>query len=155
MKFKRLVIACIGLSLAGAALAQTVKPEDLIKIRQGSLRVVGWHCTKVKNILDGQFNKEDLLASATVIQSVANAGLAGYFAPGTDKGVGFHESAARAEAVDPANAAKLADVSASFAKEANELVRVAAGGDKDAIKAQFGNLTKTCKSCHDDFRKKS
>lgn len=28
-----------------------------------------------------------------------------------------------------------------------------AGGDKEAIKAQFGALTRNCKSCHDDFRK--
>ena len=35
---------------------------------------------------------------------------------------------------------------------ANKLAEVAAGGDAAAIKAQFGELGKACKSCHDKFR---
>ncbi|MGE5492609.1 MAG: cytochrome c [Actinomycetota bacterium] len=60
---------------------------------------------------------------------------------------------AKPEAVDPANAAKLAEIADNFKKDANELVKAAATGDKEATKAQFGNLTKNCKSCHDSFRK--
>jgi cytochrome c556 len=153
VKFKRLVVACLGLAIAGSAVAQA-KPEDLIKVRQASYRVIGWHCGRVKAILDGLFNKDEVLASAIVIQSVVNAGLGPFYAPGTDKGVGFHESQARPEAFDPANAGKLGEIAANFKKDANALVTVAATGDRDAIKAQFGNLTKNCKSCHDDFRRK-
>lgn len=152
MKLKQLVAAGLGLVIAGSALAQA-KPEDLIRIRQASLRVIGWHCTKVKNLLDGQYNKDEVLASATIIQNLANAGLTAYFAPGTDKGVGYKETAAKPEAFDAATAGKFAAAADNFKKEANELVKVAAAGDQAATKAQFGNLAKTCKSCHDDFRK--
>ena len=36
--------------------------------------------------------------------------------------------------------------------QANELQKVAATGDQAAIKAQFGELGKACKSCHDKYR---
>jgi cytochrome c556 len=39
-------------------------------------------------------------------------------------------------------------------KEATKLNSVAAGGDMDAIKAQFGATAKTCKGCHQDFKEK-
>ncbi|MFM1891859.1 MAG: hypothetical protein RLZ44_936 [Pseudomonadota bacterium] len=40
-----------------------------------------------------------------------------------------------------------------FQAEAGKLGEVAAGGDRDAIQAQFGATGKTCKACHDDFKK--
>lgn len=151
MKFKTLVVSMLAVATVGTAYAQS-KPEDLIRIRQASFRVIGWHCTRIKNLLEGQYNKDEVLAAASVIQSVANAGLSPYFAPGTDQGVGFHDSKAKSEAVDPAQAARLADAIAAFRKDANEFVRVAAAGDKEATRTQFGSLTRHCKSCHDDFR---
>ena len=39
-------------------------------------------------------------------------------------------------------------------KESQKLQEVAAGGDMDAMKEQFGATAKTCKGCHDDFREK-
>lgn len=152
MKFKHLAFVGLVFSIAASAFAQT-KPEDVIKIRQASFRTIGWHCTQVKVNLDGKFNKDEVLASATVIQAIVNAGLGNYFVPGTEKGSGFHETATKPEAFDPAQAKKLGEIAGNFKKEANELAKVAATGDKEAVKVQFGNLTKTCKACHDDFRK--
>ena len=42
----------------------------------------------------------------------------------------------------------------AFEKAAGELAVVAKSGDEGAIKAQFGETGKTCKSCHDDFKNK-
>lgn len=157
MNPKRLAFACIALalalSLAPFAFARG-KPEDLIKTRQGTFRVIGWHCSRLKANIDGPFNKEEILASAAIIQSVASAGFAPFFGPGTEKGVGFHESRAKPEAFTSNNAKKLADIAGTLAKDAGELAKIAAGGDKSAIKAQFANLTRSCNSCHDEFRVK-
>lgn len=155
MNPRRLAIACIALalSLARPAFAQG-KPEDLIKTRQGTFRVIGWHCGRLKANVDGPFNREEILASAAIIQSVASAGFGPFFSPGTEKGVGFHESQAKPEAFTSTNAKKLADIAGTLAKDAGELAKIAAGGDKTAIKAQFVNLTRSCKSCHDEFRVK-
>lgn len=40
----------------------------------------------------------------------------------------------------------------AFNKEANELAKVAAGGDAAAVKLQFGKLVDACKACHKDYR---
>jgi cytochrome c556 len=37
--------------------------------------------------------------------------------------------------------------------ETAKLVETARTGDLDAIKARFGETGKSCKNCHDDFRK--
>ena len=43
-------------------------------------------------------------------------------------------------------------VAIAFATEANKLQEVAANGDKAALAAQFSEVGKSCKACHDDFR---
>ncbi|GBG00842.1 hypothetical protein AZSI13_01690 [Azospira sp. I13] len=45
-------------------------------------------------------------------------------------------------------------IARAFNAEANKLAEVAAGGDINAIKVQFGKTGETCKSCHDKYRVK-
>jgi cytochrome c556 len=42
----------------------------------------------------------------------------------------------------------------AFAQEAHKFDTVAAAGDINAIRTEFGALGKTCKTCHDQFRLK-
>ena len=142
----------IALATAGAAFAQQApKPENLIKWRQSAFQVVAWNSGRIKASLDGGYNKDQALRSASVIAAIANSGLGSLFAPGTETGKGWHDTTVKAEAIT--NQAKFADHGIEFAKESNELVRVVSGGaDAAAVKDQFGKLQKTCKSCHDDFR---
>ena len=46
------------------------------------------------------------------------------------------------------------EVALAFNKEANELAKVAANGNADAVGDQLGKLGSTCKGCHDDFKAK-
>ena len=39
-----------------------------------------------------------------------------------------------------------------FAEQAKKLNTAAAGGDVAAVRAQFGEVGKSCKNCHDTFR---
>ena len=43
-------------------------------------------------------------------------------------------------------------IATNFVEQANKLAEVAAMGNKDEIKAQFGEVGKACKACHDKFR---
>jgi cytochrome c556 len=43
---------------------------------------------------------------------------------------------------------------ASFALEAGKFNKIAATGDLNAIRAEFPVLSKTCKTCHEQFRQK-
>jgi cytochrome c556 len=146
-----LVAAVAALAWAGTAFAQQApKPETLIKWRQSAFQVVAWNSGRIKANLDGEYNKDQVIKSADVIAAIAGSGLGSLFPAGTETGKGWHDTTVKADLF--ANPAKVAQRSADFAKEANELLRIASSGDAAAVKDQFGKLQKTCKSCHDDFR---
>jgi cytochrome c556 len=146
-----LAVAVAALAWAGTALAQQApKPETLIKWRQSAFQVVAWNSGRIKANLDGEYNKDQVIKSADVIAAIAGSGLGSLFPAGTETGKGWHDTTVKADLF--ANPAKVAQRSADFAKEANELLRIASSGDAAAVKDQFGKLQKTCKSCHDDFR---
>jgi cytochrome c556 len=151
MKIKTIAAACCALLVANIAIAQT-KPDETIKTRQATFNVVAANVGRIKANLDGEYKKDDVIKSAGVIQAIANAGIGSLFAPGTDKGVGFHETQIKPDALNPDNAKKLSDAVGGFKEQADQLVVIAGIGDKAAVQAQFGKLRGTCKSCHDNFR---
>ena len=148
---KFLCLVSLAGVLAGPAVAQQApKPEALIKWRQSAFQVVAWNSGRIKSSLDGGYNKDQVLRSANVIAAIANSGLGSLFAAGTESAKGWHDTTVKPEAFT--NGAHFAELGGEFAKESNDLVRVASSGDAAAAKEQFGKLQKTCKSCHDDFR---
>jgi cytochrome c556 len=153
MKFKNIIIASLAIGLTSTAMAQA-KPEDLIKSRQAGYQFISWNMGRLKANTEGTFNKDQVIQAANAIQAIANSGMGALFAPGTEKGIGFHETAVKPELFQPEKKARLTEVATAFNKEANEMAKVAATGDVAAIKQQFGELGKSCKGCHDDFRKK-
>jgi cytochrome c556 len=146
------VLAIAALAAAATAIAQQApKPEQLIKWRQSAYQVLAWNTGRVKANVDGTYNKEDVIKAANTIAAIANAGLGSLFAPGTETGKGWHDTAVKPELFTDK---KAGEAGANFNKEANELAKVAALGDVAAVKAQLGKVQGTCKACHDDFRKK-
>lgn len=151
-KFIKTIIAAATLAaVAGAACAEAAKPEDQIRWRQSAYQVLGWNMERLKaNLESPQYNKDEGIKAANTIAAIANSGMGSLYAPGTDKGKGWHDTK-----VKPAfftDGKKVGELAVAFNKEANELAKVAAGGDAGAVKAQFGNVGKSCKACHDDFR---
>lgn len=147
------IVAASALIAAGSSLAQqTPKPEQLIKWRQSVYQVLAWNTGRVKANVDGQYNKEDVIKAANAIAAIANSGLGALYAPGTETGKGWHDTTVKPELFKDAKRA--GEVAGAFNKEANELAKVALGGDVAAVKDQLGKLQRTCKACHDDFRAK-
>ncbi len=149
MKTKFLVAALVA-SLAATAHAQ-VKVEDAIKWRQSAYATMGWNMARIKANVDGNFNKDEVVKAANVIQAIANSGMGALYVPGSDKGKGWVETR-----VQPAlftDGPKVGKIAGDFNAAANELAKVAATGDAASVKAAFGKLGGTCKSCHDDYRK--
>ena len=149
MKTTLTVLAALLLA-ASAQAQQAPKPEQLIKWRQSAYQVVGWNTGRVKANVDGTYNKDDVVRAANTIAAVANGGLPSLFPAGTESGKGWHDTSAKPTLFSDATGYGAAQ--AAFAKEANELARVAQGGDVAAVKAQLAALQKTCKACHDDYR---
>ena len=147
----KLLLSLLALGIAGTASAQ-MKPEDAIKWRQSAYGAMEWNMTRIKMNVDGNFNKEDVIKSANVIQAIANSGMGSLYLPGTDKGTGWEATRAKPEIWTEKE--KLGKAGGAFNREANEMAKVAATGDAAAVKEQFGRLAKTCDNCHDDFKAK-
>jgi cytochrome c556 len=149
MKTKFLLALLVG-SLAATAQAQ-VKVEDAIKWRQSAYATMGWSMGRIKANLDGAYNKDEVVKAANVIQAIANSGMGALYVPGSDKGKGWAETRVKPELFT--DGPKVGKIATEFNQAANELAKLAATGDAAAVKAQFGKLGATCKSCHDDYRK--
>ncbi|MDD2663839.1 MAG: cytochrome c [Dechloromonas sp.] len=148
----KLLLALVSVALTtGTAVAQ-VKPEDAIKYRQSGYAFMAWNMGRIKQNVEGNFNKDEVVKAANAIQAIANSGMGALYLPGTDKGKGWEESRAKPEIWTDKE--KMGKVATEFVKEANEMAKVAAGGDAGAVKAQLGKLGGTCKGCHDDFKVK-
>lgn len=130
---------------------QAPKPESLIKWRQSAFQVVAWNSGRIKASVEGQYNKDDVIKAANTISAIANSGLGSLFAAGTEQGKGWHETSVKPELFKDGK--RLAELGANFGKEAIELSKVAAVGDVVAVKEQYAKLTRTCKACHDDFKR--
>ena len=155
-RIKKILAPALALAILASSASvlaqQAPKPEQLIKWRQSAFQVVAWNTGRIKASLDGTYNKEEVQRAANSIAAIANGGLGALFAAGTEQGKGWHDTSAKPELFKDGK--RFAELSASFGKEASELATVAGGGDVAAIKAQFGKVQRTCKSCHDDFKAK-
>lgn len=147
----KLILALIAAALTGTALAE-IKAEDAIKWRQSGYAFMAWNMARIKDNVEGTYNKDDVIKAANAIQAVANSGMGALYLPGTDKGKGWEDTRAKPEIFT--NKEGVAKVAIAFNKEANEMAKVAAAGDAAAAKAQFGKLSGTCKGCHDEYKAK-
>jgi cytochrome c556 len=150
--FKTIVAGATLAAIASTAFAEAPKSEDLIRWRQSAYQVLHWNTDRLKANLEGQYNKDEGIKAANTIAAIANSGMGALYAPGTDKGKGWHDTHVKPEFFTDGK--KVGELALAFNKEANELAKVAAGGDAAAVKAQFGKLGQTCKACHDDFKRK-
>ena len=152
---KKIAVALAALSLIGSAAAQ-MKPEDMIQTRQAGYKFMAWNMGKIKGQVEGpadKFDKAAVANAAKAIQGVANSGMGALYAPGTEKEIGAVKTRVLPEFFDPKNKDELGKIAKDFNMAANKLAEVAAGGDQKTIAAQFGETGKTCKACHDKFRK--
>ncbi|MDD3352650.1 cytochrome c [Zoogloea sp.] len=150
---KTLLAALIVSATSSAALAQQApKPEQIIKWRQSAYQVLAWNTGRIKNNVEGTYNKDEVIRAANTIAAIANSGLGALYPAGTETGKGWRETTVRPELFT--DGARAGEAARKFNVEANELAKLAASGDAAAVKTQFGKLNQTCKGCHDDFRKK-
>lgn len=152
---KASLLAVAALLVAGTVAAQQLKPEEMIQFRQAGYKTMGWNMAKIKAQVEGpadKFDKTLTANAAKTVQAVANSGLGMLYGPGTDKAIGDVKTRVKPALFDPANREELGKIAANFVKEANKLAEVAAAGDQKSIQAQFGEMGKACKACHDEFR---
>jgi len=152
------VMPAILLAVLGAssnAMAADDKLADAIQTRQAGYKFMAWNMGKIKaQAVDGSvaFNKDQVLSAALAIKGIANSGMGALYLPGTDTRSAPVKTRALPDLFDPKNTPERNKIGQNFVQQANKLADVAAGGDQAAIKAQFGEVGKACKACHDKFR---
>jgi cytochrome c556 len=145
----RAVLGIAALAFAGNVYAQ-VTPEDQIKFRKAAYSFAAWNSGKIKANLDGTFNAAQVRAAANAIAAVANSGMGALYGPGTEKSIGEQKTSVKPELFT--NTAEIVKLSGDFATAANALVKATEGNDIAAIKAAYGDVGKSCKACHEQFR---
>ena len=147
---QRLTLALCALTLCAAmpAAAQFQKPEQAVKYRKATLTVLASHFNRIGAVVKGQA-PFDAKATAENAQIVATLAALPWhaFGPGTDLPSSEAKAAVWSE-VDKFKAG-----ATKFQDEAAKLNAAAKTGNLDQIKAAFGDTGKSCKSCHDNFKK--
>ena len=149
--FRTTVASCLVLGLAGVAVAADLKPEEQIETRQAGYTFMSWNMGKIKANLEGDFSQTQVSAAANAIAGIANSGMGALYGPGTDKDIGDVEP--RGEPALFTEPEEVGRVATAFVEAANNMAEVAAMGDPAEVKETFGELGKSCKGCHDKFRK--
>lgn len=142
------VLGVFGI-LTGAAWAQFSKPEDAIKYRQSVMIVIGQHFGRLGAMVKGNqpFDQKSFANNTAVIEALAALTWEAFLVPGSDQGKTTMNSSVLK---DPDG---LKSLSQQFQLEVGKLSAAAKGNDFNAIKAQFGAVAQSCKSCHGKTRK--
>jgi cytochrome c556 len=152
MKKKLLSLAAGAalLALIAPAYAQFAKPEDAIKYRQSAFALIGNHMGRINGQLKAPTpNVQVIQSSAALIETLSKLPFEAFIA-GSESG-GNPPTRAKPEVFK--DAAKVKSLTEKMQAEVGKLAAVAKGGDVNAIRAQFGEVGKSCKACHDDYRK--
>ena len=141
---KALVVGSLLVMTAGGAVAAD---SDLVKYRQSNMSIIGGHMNSIVAIAKGDvpykdqlaFNAQGLAAAAAPVKTVFK------------EKVESRKSEAKPEIWSQWDEfAKRAD---DFKSAADKLAKAATGSDQGAIRAAMGDVGKTCKGCHDNFKK--
>ena len=140
--------ALLASAIALPAAAQFAKPEDAIKYRKAAFTVMAAHFGRVAGMANGKIPFDAKMAAdnaeiATMMSKLPYAG----FVEGSDKGE------TKAEPKIWTEMDKFKAAAAKMQEEMTKLNAVAKGGDIVAIKAAVGETGKSCKACHDNYRK--
>jgi cytochrome c556 len=149
MKPWSIAAATAALLACGPAAAQFKSADDAIEYRQGALAVMGHHFGAIGAMVNGKtpFDAKAAQANADLVLTLSRLPWTA-FVEGSDKG----DTNARAEVWSQPDKFKAA--AQKLQDAVVKLDAAAKTGKAEDLKAAFGAAAETCKSCHDDFRKK-
>ncbi len=151
---KTLLRILVSLVLVVAALdgayAQFANPEHAIKYRKSVMFLIAQHFGRMAEMVKEKipYDKGVFTGNAMVVETLSHLPWEAVMVPGTDKGDTTLKSSAFKQQ------AKFNEVAQTFEKHTTKLVSTAKSGDFNAIKRQFGEVGKSCKACHTQFRTK-
>lgn len=144
-----LAVAATTLALAASVSAQSfAKPEDAIRYRQGAFRVLSAHFGALGAMANNRapFDAQAAARHGDVIALVSHLPF-NAFPAGTDSGE------TRAKADIWSEQARFRAAAEKMQSEVGKLAAASKTGNLDNLKAAFGPAARSCKACHDDFRR--
>ncbi len=143
-------IAAMGLAGLLAAVSTTAiaaKPEDAINYRQGVFSAVKWHFGTMGEVVKGKqdYDAEDFARRADIVAQLSKLPLEGFVA-------GSYEGETDALPAIEENWDQFEGGMNKFIETADALAAAAKTGDMDQIRPALGEVGKTCKGCHDNFK---
>lgn len=141
-----LVAAALGVSLPAAA--QFAKPEDAIKYRQAAMTMMNTHVGRLFGMANAKipFDAKVAAENADIAAAVSKWQFAG-FVEGSDVG----ETRALPKIWSEMDKFKAAAMKSN--EDIAKLDAAAKTGSLDAIKTAVGAVGRSCKACHDTYRK--
>ena len=150
MKIRFTVLLCFVFVIVavGGATAQFATPEHAIKYRKAVMFLIAQHFGRMGAMVKETtaYNKETFVDNAVLVETLSRLTWQAVFVPGSDKG----DTTLNASAFQ--QQAKFNELALTFETQAAKLVSSAQSGDLKAIKTQFGEVAKSCKACHTEFR---
>ena len=135
-------------AVAGVAFAGFAKPEEAIRYRQAVMTVIGQQLGQLAGVIKGEtpYDKKNVERDADVIKLMSELPWEAFMFPGSDKGNTSLKPSAFKEKD------KFLAVATQFEGETRKLADIAKNGDLEALRAQFGTVVQTCKTCHSTYR---
>ncbi|MDG5978159.1 class II cytochrome c [Hydrogenophaga taeniospiralis CCUG 15921] len=129
-------------------MAQFQKAEDAVKYRKSVLTVMGHHFGRIGAMANGRvpFDAQVAADNAALVETLSKLPFVA-FGEGTDKGE------TRAKPDIWTDQAKFKQAAEKMQAEVAKLSAAAKTGNLDSVKEAFGAAGKSCKACHDAFRK--
>lgn len=149
---RKMVMAALALAVgAGAAFQASAqaKPEVLVKQRQAAMALQGKYFGPIGAMVQGKapWDAAVVARNAAYLEVLAKMPWDGFQASTADL-----KSDAKPEIYKEMD--KFKSIYEKFEADAVKLAAAAKSGDQGAVKAAFGEVGKSCKGCHDDFRVK-
>jgi cytochrome c556 len=147
---KIVLSAAILVGFVGVAQAEMTREDYAVKFRRSSFTAMTWYYGPMSRMVKGEmpYDKALFARNAEYVAFLSKLPKDG-FIPGSDGG----DTKAKPEVWSKAD--KFKEANDRMENEAAKLAELAKGGNLDALKEQLGKLQKTCKGCHEDFKKKA
>jgi len=140
--------SALALSTIAVAHAGDDPKKEAIEYRQSVMTIVGWNFKPMGAMVKGDqpFDAKAFATRARDLAAVASVDVLAGFPEDSDG------SGSKAKPEIWMRWDDFKDKMGNMQRELAKLGEVAAGGDAEAMKKQFGVAGKTCKACHDDYK---
>ncbi len=148
--FATSLIASTLLAFSASIWAEVSRYEEPIRYRRAVMTMVKRHYEQVSAMAKGKIpmNRDELNRHASYLEMLSRASIDGFVA-------GSHEGDTKAKPEIWQDWPRFRSQVEKFQGDAARLKEVARSGNPETLKGAVADMTRTCKSCHDDFKASS